>query len=81
MARFMLTRSFHFGSTHVRAGKTIADSQGNAQGSDIVWTGMTAATLPAGFEPLDASATTMKNASKWASRAADTWISGADSVD
>ena len=81
MARFMTTRAFHFGSTRVRAGKTIADSQANAQSGDYVWTGMSSATLPQGFTPLDASATTMKNASKWAGVAAELTITGADSID
>jgi hypothetical protein len=78
MARFMTTRAVHFGSTRVRAGKTIADSQ---QPGDVVWTGLTSATLPQGFNPLDASATTMKSQSKWGTALADTTITGADSID
>ena len=81
MARFQTTRAFHFGSLRVRAGKTIADSQANAQAGDAVWTGLTAATLPQGFNPLDASASTMKGQSKWAGVPADVTITGTDSID
>jgi hypothetical protein len=81
LARFMLTRSFHFSGTHLRARKTIADSQANAQPGDVVWTGLTAASLPQGFNPLDAAGTTLKSQSRWASALADTWVCGADSVD
>ena len=70
MARFKLTASFYadaIGVGRVRAGRTVADSQANAVAGDVVWTGLNAQSLPAGFTPLDASADAMKAASRWAS--------------
>jgi hypothetical protein len=81
MARFQLTSAIVVGAVRIRAGKTIADSQANAQPGDAVWTGLNAGTMIAGMVPLDASATTMKNASPYASLAAATAISGVDSID
>ena len=81
MARFRMTQAFSFGSNRVRAGGTLADTVGNAQPGDLVYAGLTAATLPPGCIPLDAAATTMKNASKFAGEAAASSITGADSID
>jgi hypothetical protein len=66
MARFRLQQAFHFGSVRVRAGGTLADSQANAVGNDAVYTGLNANSVPYGAVPLDGSATTMFNASRWA---------------
>lgn len=81
MARFRLVRAFHFGAVRLAGGRTIADSQANALPGDTVWTGLTSATVGAGFVPLDASATTMKNASSFASVPVSATISGVDSID
>jgi len=64
--RFKLQQAFHFGSVRVPAGGTIADSQANAVGKDHVFTGLNANTIPYGAVPLDGSATTAFNASRWA---------------
>jgi hypothetical protein len=81
MARFKLSQAFHFQSTRVKAGGTLADSIANSQPGDAVWTGLTSATVPAGAVALDASATTMYNASRWASVSAWGVPSGRDSID
>jgi hypothetical protein len=80
MARFKMQAAFHFQDKRVKAGGTLADSLANAQAGDVVWTGLTAATVPAGAVPLDGAATTMFNASRWAGT---TWgaPSGRDSID
>jgi hypothetical protein len=66
MARFRMTQAFHFGSVRVKAGGTLADSQANAVAGDAVYTGLNANSVPYGAVPLDGSATTMFNASRWA---------------
>jgi hypothetical protein len=81
MARFQVLEAFHFGDKRVRAGKTIADSNANAQAGDAVWTGMNSNNIREFFIPLDASATTMKSASKYANAPAATSITGVMSVD
>ena len=80
MARFKLQQAFHFGSVRVKAGGTLADSQANAQTGDAVYTGLTAETLPPGCIALDASATSMLAASKWAGITPGA-PSGRDSID
>jgi hypothetical protein len=79
MARFRTTQAFHAGSMRVAAGRTVADTVGNAQAGDVV-VSLTAQSLPPGMVPLDGSATTMKNASPFASKQVRTWITGADSI-
>jgi hypothetical protein len=84
MARFKLTSSFYadaVGVGRVSAGKTVAESQGNALPGDVVWTGLNAQSLPAGFTPLDASANSMRAASKWAGTPVGIACLGVDSVD
>ena len=84
MARFKLTASFYadaVGVGHVRAGRTVADSQANAVAGDVVWTGLNAQSLPAGFTPLDASADAMRTASRWAGTPVANVCHGVDSVD
>lgn len=84
MARFRTHAAFYadaVGVGRVRAGRTVADSQANAQAGDIVWSGLNSTSLPASFEPLDAGATTMRNASRWAGTAFAATILGADSTD
>jgi hypothetical protein len=84
MARFQTTAAFYADATgvgKVRAGRTVADTAGNALPGDIVWTGLNAVSLPAGFTPLDASATSMRAASRWANTPVGTGCLGVDSVD
>jgi hypothetical protein len=80
MARFKLTQAFHFQQYRVKAGGTIADSAANSVAGDAVWTGLNSNTLPPGAVPLDGSATTMKNASRFASEIPGA-PSGRDSID
>jgi hypothetical protein len=67
MARFISTSAFTVptGGAHVKykAGTTYADTQGNAVAGDVVWIGMSSGSMSPGLIPLDAGATTMKNAS------------------
>ena len=83
MARFRLSEAFHHGSFKWRAGQVMVDSLANALPSagDHVWTGMSSATITAAFQPIDASAVTMRNASPFALVPAATTISGVNSVD
>jgi hypothetical protein len=81
MARFQLTAAFQTAQVRYRAGTILADSQGNAQPGDKVWTGMSAATLIADMVPIDGAATTMRNASKYAAVSPRGWITGAESID
>jgi hypothetical protein len=80
MARFQLTKAFFLGTTRYRAGTTVADTVGNALPGDIVWTALSAATMPHFFSPIDGAATTMKAASRFASVPNGTAISGVDSI-
>jgi len=81
MARFRMQQSaFHFGSMRVRAGETLADSSANSQPGDVVWTGLNVNTVPHGAVPIDASGTTMFNASRWAGTTWG-WASGSASID
>ena len=81
MARFRTMSAFYadaLGVGRVRAGRTIADNVAIAQPGDVIWTGLNSTSLPAGFEPLDASATTMRNASKWSGLPFPATILGVD---
>jgi len=80
MARFRLQQAFHFGDKKVSAGHVIVDSLANAQGGDVLYSAMNAATLPAGCVPLDGAATTMYGQSRWAGITFG-WPSGRDSID
>ena len=72
MARFGSTVSFTVptspNGTHkkYKAGQTYADTAANALAGDVVWYGMSSATMSPGLIPLDGAATTMKNASVYA---------------
>jgi len=81
MARFRMTYSFHYGSVKVPSGKVLADSVGNSQPGDFIWTGLVAATVPRGSVALDAGATTMYSSSPWASVSAWGGPSGVQSID
>jgi hypothetical protein len=84
MARFRTTQSFYcdaVGVGRVRAGRTVADSQGAALPGDVVWTGLNSQSLPAGMQPLDGPASAMLTASRWAGVPVSATILGCDSVD
>jgi len=80
MARFQLTAAMSIGHKRLKAGTIICDGSG-CQAGDFVWTGLNASTLHEHMTPLDSGANTMKAASKYASVAADTTITGVASVD
>ena len=50
MARYVLTKAFWSNQQRVRAGRTIAQTQGEMQPGDFLWTG----TLPDGAVPVGA---------------------------
>jgi hypothetical protein len=79
MARFQLSTAHSFGQTRLRAGKTIADP-GNGLAGDFIVSNLSSANVTPGMVPLDASATTMKNASKYAGVSTGP-IPGNDSID
>ena len=83
MARFRaLSAVYVDGSAvgKVSAGRTVADSQANAQAGDVVWTGLNSQSLPAGWQPLDSSATAMRAGSRWADTPISATILGVDSI-
>lgn len=84
MARFRTMVSLYVDGPavgRIRAGRTICDSQATAMPGDVIWSGLNSGSLPAGFVPLDAAATTMRNASQWASTPIPATILGVDSID
>jgi hypothetical protein len=84
MARFRTTSAFYsdaVGVGRVRAGRTVADSAANAQLGDVVWVGLNAQSLPAGFTPLEGSADAMRAASQWRNTPVANVCLGSDSVD
>jgi len=86
MARFKLIQAIVIGYNTgsppkmLRAGSTLADSIANSQPGDYVWPGLTSASMHQGLVPLDAGATTMKSASKYASEITSA-PTGRDSID
>ena len=81
MARFQLLEAHVFGSVRLKAGSTIADTQGNAQPGDKVVVGLSSGTVTPGMKPLDGAATTMKNASAYANSPVPATITGVGSID
>jgi len=80
MARFQLTAATVIGPRRLKAGTVICDGT-SCQTGDFIWTGLTSATMHEHMTPLDSGATTMKAASRYASVAADTSITGVASID
>jgi hypothetical protein len=69
------------GRRRLRAGTIISDGVSPQAGAVIIPT-LSSALVSKDMDPLDAGATTMKNASQYAGVGAkNTWYSGADSVD
>jgi hypothetical protein len=84
MARFRTTASFYadaVGVGRVRAGRTVADSAANSVAGDVIWSGLNSQTLPQGMTPLDASANSMRAASRWAGTPIANACYGVDSID
>ena len=83
MARFRVLSAVYVDGPavgKVAAGRTVADSQSAALAGDVIWTGLNSNSLPAGFQPLDASATAMRTASRWANTPISATILGVDSI-
>ena len=80
MARFRCVTTHVFGAIRVKAGGTIADTVGNAQPGDYVYTALSSATVSPELTALDASATTMKNASRFVGVPDRTFVTGAESI-
>jgi hypothetical protein len=83
MARFGSTVAFvlNVNGQHIKykAGQTYADTKGNAIGSDVVWPDVAnSASISPGLVPLDGTATTIYNASRFTGKS--TRIDGANSV-
>jgi hypothetical protein len=80
MARFGSTVAFVVAGRKYKAGTTYADTTGNAIAGDVVWVGMSSATMSPGLVPLDGAATSMKNGSVYASATVPR-IDGANSIE
>jgi hypothetical protein len=86
MANFRLTAAHELSLApgrrqRFKAGTIISDGV-SPQAGAVIWSGLNAAAVSKDMEPLDAGATTMKNASQHAGVGVrTTWYSGADSVD
>ena len=86
MARFRLTAAHVMPGPpfprRLKAGTIIADSAGAALPGDAVWNGLNASNITKDMDPIDGSATTMKNSSQYAGTSVkNTWYTGVDSVD
>jgi hypothetical protein len=67
MARFGSTVAFVIGHRKYRAGTIYADTIGNALAGDVVWASVgSSGAMSPGLIPLDASATTIMNGSRFA---------------
>ena len=62
------------------AGQVVTDTIPLTVATDRYWPGLTAAKMFSGMAPLDASATSMKNASVWANEVLPATILGVDSI-
>jgi hypothetical protein len=83
MARFRVLSAIYVDGSavgKVAAGRTVASDQASAQPNDVVWVGLNSNSLPAGFQPLDASAQSMRAASQWANTPISATILGVDSI-
>jgi hypothetical protein len=84
MARFQLTQAMTIPGQsfplRLKAGSFLCNGTACAAG-DAIWTGLNAQTYQPYMTPLDGAATTIKNASPFASVAPATFICGADSID
>jgi hypothetical protein len=60
MARFNSTVAFVVDGKRHKAGQTYADTKANALAGDVIWAGMSSASMSPGLIPLDGAATSMK---------------------
>jgi hypothetical protein len=81
MARFYLMSAHVYGAVRLKAGTTIADTAGNALPGDKVITTLSSTTVTPAMKPLDASATSMMNASPYSPSSVPCTITGAASID
>ena len=81
MARFVLLAAHFVGSTRLKAGRTIADTQGNAIAGDYVWLGLSSSNITPDMQPLDGGATTMKSGSQYANTPVRCTCTGVSSID
>jgi len=82
MARWQGLAAFVIGNRKYKAGQTYADTTGNAQAGDVVYAPFgTAGGISPMLVPLDASATSLKNASRFAGQAVPCTITGANSIE
>lgn len=79
MARFGSTVAFVVEGKRHKAGQTYADNKANAVGNDIIWAGMSSATMSPGLVPLDGAAVSMKAGSVY-SGIQTNLIDGANSI-
>jgi hypothetical protein len=79
MARFGSTVAFVVGGKRHKAGTTYADTKASALPGDVIWAGMSSATMSPGLVPLDAGAIGMKAGSVFAG--VTTCIDGANSIE
>lgn len=79
MARFGSTVAFVVGGKRHKAGQTYCDTKANQVGTDVIWAGMSSATMSPGLIPLDGTATSMKAASVYAGIQTNL-IDGANSI-
>jgi hypothetical protein len=80
MARFQLRAAHFYKDRHLKAGTNIADTVGNALAGDFVWVGLSSSTLTIDMAPLDAAATSMRNASAYANIGPSATITGVSSI-
>jgi hypothetical protein len=81
VARVKLVVAMHINQYRLKAGSTIADSAGNAQPGDFVWSSLSSSTWNPGMVALDGPANTMKAASIYANVSPPGTITGRDSID
>jgi hypothetical protein len=79
MARFGSTVSFVVEGKRHKAGTTYCDTKANQLAGDIIWAGMSSATMSPGLIPLDGTATSMKAASVYSGKQINL-IDGANSI-
>lgn len=79
MARFGSTVAFVVGGKRHKAGQTYADTAANAIVGDVLWPGMSSATMSPGLIPLDGAATGMKAGSIYSGKQISL-IDGANSI-
>jgi len=81
MARFRSQGAFVVNHIRYKAGTTFADTAGNAVAGDVVWAAVGSSTgMSPLLVPIDAAATTIKNASRFANDPVPCTITGTNSI-